>query len=151
MEKNYKSEVMSDDISSIVLYGEFSIDKMPNISKDWLIAIKYKGLEGIQELNDLTDKWINNPYKVISEVKEKNIEFISLDVDEYEYEYDENGKRIGERICHPARIRWKKNVFAHQYLLRELITNTNIDITNKEVNFINKKWFRSIALTTEIP
>ena len=83
MEKNYKSEVMSDDIKSIVLYGEFSIDKMPNISQDWLIAIKYKRLEGIQELNDLTEKWINNTYKVLSEVKEKNIEFISLDVDEY--------------------------------------------------------------------
>lgn len=149
MEKKYKSEVMSDNINSIVLYGEFSIDKRPNISQDWFIAIKYKGLEEIQEVNDLTDKWINNPYKVISEVKEKNIEFISNHFDENEY--DENGKRIGERICHPARIRWKKSVFAHQCLLRELITNTNIDITEKEVNFINKKWFRNIALTTEIP
>lgn len=139
MEKNIKTEVLSNTIEDVVLYAKFSIDKTPNVSQDWMIAIHYFELIDIDEVNEVTRNWINNPYKVISEVEEKDIEFFSS----HESEYDEDGNRIGERICHPVRIKWKKDVFAHRHLLKELVTNTNIDITNQEVNFTYEKWYRN--------
>lgn len=139
MEKNIKTEVVNRAIEDVVLYGEFSIDEMPNVSEDWMIAIRYFELVETDEVDEVTLNWVENPYKVISEVQEKNIEFISL----HESEYDEDGKRIGERICHPVRIRWKKNILTHRHLLKELVTNTNIDIRNQEVNFTYEKWYRN--------
>lgn len=139
MEKNIKTEVLNHSIEDVVLYAEFSIDKMPNISKDWMIAIYYNDIASTDDVDKVTRKWIENPYKIISEVKEKDIEFISL----HEYEYDENAKKIGERICHPTRIRWKKNVFTHRHLLKELCTNANIDITNHVVNYTYEEWHRN--------
>lgn len=147
MEKNFYSEVMSNNITDVGLYAQFSIDKMPNISGDWLVCIFYKGLKEELEVYEVTGDWINNPYKILSKVEEKDIKFIANDV----IEYDDDGNITGEKLCHREIIKWKKDVFAHQYLLRELCTNTNIDITNQEVIYTEKKRFCNSINSTEIP
>ena len=141
MEKNYnyKAELMCHSIKDVALFGEFSIDEMPNISENWVIIIEYKRLEKTEEVDELTLKWINNPYKIISEVEEKDIEFLAVDGNEY----DQDGNIIGERMCHRERIKWKKDIFAHRHLLNELCTNANIDITNHEVNYTYEEWHRN--------
>ncbi|MDB2345986.1 hypothetical protein N9V61_04115 [Flavobacteriaceae bacterium] len=144
MGKIFKSEVMSDDISNVVLYAEFIIEKRLNISESWIVSVFYKGLEEELEVHKVTRDWIDNPYKVLSEVKENDIEFLALQ----QNEWGKAGDLIGERICHRERIRWKKDVFAHRYLLNELCTNADIDITNQEVNYIKNRWVQNSIDTT---
>ena len=139
MKNSFKTELMSHSIRDVVLYAEFSIDEMPNISENWMVAICYKRIEKTTEVDEITRKWINNPYKIISEVCDRDIEFIALDGNEY----NENGDIIGERMFHRERIKLKKDVFAHRYLLNELCTNANIDITNQEVNYTYEEWHQN--------
>lgn len=138
-EYSIRKEVQFLDIEKLYLYGKISIDKIPNVSKNWLMIIKWADIPD-EEINPdkLTLDWQENPYKVISEVGVQCIEFFTLD-DKIENEMK------GNTLGHPKRVRWKKNVLLHRHLLNEVISNANIDILEREIIYTKKEVNRSIA------
>lgn len=133
-------ELLISTHTEIYCSGLIRIDKIRNVSQEWLMVIDYDAYEAHDsDIYELTRTWQDNPYKVISEVHDTSISFVALD-------NTSKDVRFEDRLFHRKTVKYKKDAFLHQHLLREVSVNANVEILEKDVHYTSEKGFRCTAV-----